>query len=37
MNIQHLNELIHVLENINPIDFNLSEWIVTQADLEEAK
>ena len=37
MNIQHLNELIRVLENVNPIDFNLAEWIVTQADLEEAK
>ncbi len=37
MNIQHLNELIRVLENVNPIDFNLEEWIVTQADLEEAK
>ena len=37
MNIQHLNELIRVLENVNPIDFNLEEWVVTQADLEEAK
>lgn len=37
MNIQHLNELIRVLENVNPINFNLEEWIVTQADLEEAK
>ena len=37
MNIQHLNELIRVLENVNPIDFNLAEWIVTQANLEEAK
>ena len=37
MNIQHLNELIRVLENVNPIDFNLSEWIVTQEDLEQAK
>ena len=37
MNIQHLNELIRVLENVNHIDFNVAEWIVTQADLEEAK
>ena len=37
MNIQHLNELIRVLENVNPIDFNLEEWVVTQADLEQAK
>ena len=37
MNIQHLNELIRVLENVNPIDFNLAEWVVTQADLEPAK
>ena len=37
MNIQHLNELIRVLENVNPINFNLEEWVVTQADLEEAK
>ena len=37
MNIQHLNELIRVLENVNPIDFNLAEWVATQADLEEAK
>lgn len=36
MNIQHLNELIRVLENVNPIDFNLEEWIVTQEDLEQA-
>lgn len=36
MNIQHLNELIRVLENVNPIDFNLAEWIVTQEDLEQA-
>lgn len=37
MNIQHLNELIRVLENVNPIDFNLAEWIATQADSEQAK
>ena len=37
MNIQHLNELIRVLENVNPIDFNLEEWIVTQEDLDQAK
>lgn len=37
MNIQHLNELIRVLENVNPINFNLEEWVATQADLEEAK
>ena len=37
MNIQHLNELIRVLENVNPIDFNLEEWVVTQDDLAEAK
>ena len=36
MNIQHLNELIRVLENVNPINFNLEEWIVTQEDLDEA-
>lgn len=36
MNIQHLNELIRVLENVNPIDFNLEEWVVTQEDLEQA-
>ena len=36
MKIEHLNELIHVLENVNPIDFNLAEWIVTQEDLELA-
>ena len=37
MNIQHLNELIRVLENVNPINFNLEEWVVTQEDLEQAK
>lgn len=37
MNIQHLNELIRVLENVKPIDFNLEEWVVTQDDLAEAK
>ena len=36
MNIQHLNELIRVLENVNPINFNLEEWVVTQEDLEQA-
>lgn len=36
MNIQHLNELIRVLENVNPIDFNLEEWVVTQEDLKQA-
>lgn len=36
MNLQHLNELIRVLENVNPINFNLEEWIVTQGDLEQA-
>ena len=36
MNIQHLNELIRVLGNVNPINFNLEEWIVTQEDLEQA-
>lgn len=36
MKIEHLNELIRVLENVNPIDFNLEEWVVTQADLEQA-
>ena len=36
MNIQHLSELIRVLENVNPIDFNLAEWVVTQEDLEQA-
>ena len=34
MNIQHLNELIRVLENVNPIDFNLAEWVVDQKDLQ---
>ncbi len=36
MNIQHLNELIRVLENVNPIDFNLAEWVVDQKDLQIA-
>ena len=36
MNIQHLNELIRVLENVNPINFNLEVWFVTQEDLEQA-
>lgn len=36
MNIQHLNELIRVLENVNPIDFNLEEWVVDQKDLQIA-
>ncbi len=36
MNIQHLNELIRVLENVNPIDFNLKEWVVDQKDLQIA-
>ena len=36
MKIEHLNELIRVLENVNPINFNLAEWIVTQEDLELA-
>ena len=36
MNIQHLNELIRVLENVNPIDFNLAEWVATQEDLKQA-
>ena len=37
MNIQHLNEIIRVLENVNPINFNIEEWVVTQAQLEQAK
>ena len=36
MNIEHLNELIRVLENVNPIDFNLKEWVVDQKDLQIA-
>ena len=36
MNIQHLNELIRVLENVNPINFNLEEWVVDQKDLQIA-
>ena len=36
MNIQHLNELIRVLEKVNPIDFNLEEWVVDQKDLQIA-
>ena len=36
MNIQHLNELIRVLENVNPIDFNLAEWVVNRKDLQIA-
>ena len=37
MNIQHLEQVIRVLENVNPINFNLEEWVVTQEDLEQAK
>ena len=36
MKIEHLNELIRVLENVNPIDFNLAEWVFDQKDLQIA-
>lgn len=32
MNIQHLNELIRVLENIKPVDFNLIDWVIKSED-----
>ena len=36
MKIEHLNELIRVLENVNPINFNLAEWVFDQKDLQIA-